>query len=402
MLNTKKIKKDFPIFSNNHGLIYLDSASTAQKPQVVIDSISSFYSTSNANVHRALYSIGETATESYENVRKKIRNFLDVPDSHEIIFTKGTTESINLVSNAWGRKYLESKHSIVVTEMEHHANLVPWQIIARETKSKLKYIPIDESGNLKINTIENIIDQNTKMIAAVHQSNVFGTINPIDKLIHKAKSIGAISLIDGAQSVPHLKVSIKDIDCDFFVFSGHKIVGPTGVGVLIGRKNILEQMDPFMGGGVMIDEVSMEKSSWNQIPLKFEAGTPNIAQVIGLGIAIDYISGLGLENIYNHEQELLKYCLRRLKEINNIQIYGDYKNSGGIITFNINGIHPHDLAKFLDTDNICIRAGHHCAQPIMNKLGVSSTARVSFYIYNDIEEIDLLIESIKKTVKIFA
>tara|TARA_B100000902_G_scaffold187043_1_gene179171 strand:+ start:1503 stop:2711 length:1209 start_codon:yes stop_codon:yes gene_type:complete len=402
MLNTKKIKKDFPIFSNNHGLIYLDSASTAQKPQVVIDSISSFYSTSNANVHRALYSIGETATESYENVRKKIRNFLDVPDSHEIIFTKGTTESINLVSNAWGRKYLESKHSIVVTEMEHHANLVPWQIIARETKSKLKYIPIDESGNLKINTIENIIDQNTKMIAAVHQSNVFGTINPIDKLIHKAKSIGAISLIDGAQSVPHLKVSIKDIDCDFFVFSGHKIVGPTGVGVLIGRKNILEQMDPFMGGGVMIDEVSMEKSSWNQIPLKFEAGTPNIAQVIGLGIAIDYISSLGLENIYNHEQELLKYCLRRLKEINNIQIYGDYKNSGGIITFNINGIHPHDLAKFLDTDNICIRAGHHCAQPIMNKLGVSSTARVSFYIYNDIEEIDLLIESIKKTVKIFA
>jgi len=402
MLNTKKIKKDFPIFSNNHGLIYLDSASTAQKPQVVIDSISSFYSTSNANVHRALYSIGETATESYENVRKKIRNFLDVPDSHEIIFTKGTTESINLVSNAWGRKYLDSKHSIVVTEMEHHANLVPWQIIARETKSKLKYIPIDESGNLKINTIENIIDQNTKMIAAVHQSNVFGTINPIDKLIHKAKSIGAISLIDGAQSVPHLKVSIRDIDCDFFVFSGHKIVGPTGVGVLIGRKNILEQMDPFMGGGVMIDEVSMEKSSWNQIPLKFEAGTPNIAQVIGLGIAIDYISGLGLENIYNHEQELLKYCLRRLKEINNIQIYGDYKNSGGIITFNINGIHPHDLAKFLDTDNICIRAGHHCAQPIMNKLGVSSTARVSFYIYNDIEEIDLLIESIKKTVKIFA
>ena len=402
MLNTKKIKKDFPIFSNNHGLIYLDSASTAQKPQVVIDSISSFYSTSNANVHRALYSIGETATESYENVRKKIRNFLDVPDSHEIIFTKGTTESINLVANAWGRKYLESKHSIVVTEMEHHANLVPWQIIARETKSKLKYIPIDESGNLKINTIENIIDQNTKMIAAVHQSNVFGTINPIDKLIHKAKSIGAISLIDGAQSVPHLKVSIKDIDCDFFVFSGHKIVGPTGVGVLIGRKNILEQMDPFMGGGVMIDEVSMEKSSWNQIPLKFEAGTPNIAQVIGLGIAIDYISSLGLENIYNHEQELLKYCLRRLKEINNIQIYGDYKNSGGIITFNINGIHPHDLAKFLDTDNICIRAGHHCAQPIMNKLGVSSTARVSFYIYNDIEEIDLLIESIKKTVKIFA
>ena len=402
MLNIKKIKKDFPIFSNNHGLIYLDSASTAQKPQVVIDSISSFYSTSNANVHRALYSIGETATESYENVRKKIRNFLDVPDSHEIIFTKGTTESINLVSNAWGRKYLESKHSIVVTEMEHHANLVPWQIIARETKSKLKYIPIDESGNLKINTIENIIDQNTKMIAAVHQSNVFGTINPIDKLIHKAKSIGAISLIDGAQSVPHLKVSIKDIDCDFFVFSGHKIVGPTGVGVLIGRKNILEQMDPFMGGGVMIDEVSMEKSSWNQIPLKFEAGTPNIAQVIGLGIAIDYISSLGLENIYNHEQELLKYCLRRLKEINNIQIYGDYKNSGGIITFNINGIHPHDLAKFLDTDNICIRAGHHCAQPIMNKLGVSSTARVSFYIYNDIEEIDLLIESIKKTVKIFA
>ena len=402
MLNTKKIKKDFPIFSNNHGLIYLDSASTAQKPQVVIDSISSFYSTSNANVHRALYSIGETATESYENVRKKIRNFLDVPDSHEIIFTKGTTESINLVSNAWGRKYLDSKHSIVVTEMEHHANLVPWQIIARETKSKLKYIPIDESGNLKINTIENIIDQNTKMIAAVHQSNVFGTINPIDKLIHKAKSIGAISLIDGAQSVPHLKVSIKDIDCDFFVFSGHKIVGPTGVGVLIGRKNILEQMDPFMGGGVMIDEVNMEKSSWNQIPLKFEAGTPNIAQVIGLGVAIDYISSLGLENIYNHEQELLKYCLRRLKEINNIQIYGDYKNSGGIITFNINGIHPHDLAKFLDTDNICIRAGHHCAQPIMNKLGVSSTARVSFYIYNDIEEIDLLIESIKKTVKIFA
>tara|TARA_X000001036_G_scaffold391999_1_gene390589 strand:- start:640 stop:1848 length:1209 start_codon:yes stop_codon:yes gene_type:complete len=402
MLNTKKIKKDFPIFSNNNCLIYFDSASTAQKPQKVIDSISSFYSTSNANVHRALYSIGEAATDSYENVREKIKNFLDVPDSHEIIFTKGTTESINLVSNAWGRKNLNSKHSVVVTEMEHHANLVPWQIITEETGSKLNYIPIDENGNLKIDTLENIIDQDTKMIAMVHQSNVFGTINPISKFIQKAKEIGAISLIDGAQSVPHLKVSIKQIDCDFFVFSGHKIVGPTGVGVLIGRKDILEKMDPFMGGGVMIDEVNMKKSSWNQIPLKFEAGTPNIAQVIGLGSAIDYISSIGLEDIYNHEQQLLRHCLGRLKEINNIQIYGDYKNSGGIITFNINGIHPHDLAKFLDTDNICIRAGHHCAQPIMNKLGVSSTARVSFYIYNDIEEIDLLIESIKKTVKIFA
>lgn len=402
MLNTKKIKKDFPIFSNNNRLIYFDSASTAQKPQKVIDSISSFYSTSNANVHRALYSIGEAATDSYENVREKIKNFLDVPDSHEIIFTKGTTESINLVSNAWGRKNLNSKHSVVVTEMEHHANLVPWQIITEETGSKLNYIPIDENGNLKIDMLENIIDQDTKMIAMVHQSNVFGTINPISKFIQKAKEIGAISLIDGAQSVPHLKVSIKQIDCDFFVFSGHKIVGPTGVGVLIGRKDILEKMDPFMGGGVMIDEVNMKKSSWNQIPLKFEAGTPNIAQVIGLGSAIDYISNIGLEDIYNHEQQLLRHCLGRLKEINNIQIYGDYKNSGGIITFNINGIHPHDLAKFLDTDNICIRAGHHCAQPIMNKLGVSSTARVSFYIYNDIEEIDLLIESIKKTVKIFA
>ena len=401
MLDTQDVKKDFPIFSNHDDLFYFDSASTTQKPQAVIDSVSSFYSSSNANIHRALYKIGETATDAYENVRLKIKSFLNVPDSHEIIFTKGTTESINLVSNAWGRKHLKQKHSIVISEMEHHANIVPWQMIAKEKQAKVKYIPLSENGELAIDAVHELIDENTKIISIVHQSNVFGTINPIEKIIKTAQESNILTLIDGAQSVPHFKVDIKDMGCDFFVFSGHKILGPTGVGVLIARKELLESMDPFLGGGVMIDEVTMNGSTWNQVPLKFEAGTANIAQVIGLGEAIDYVQNIGIEKIYQHEKELLTYCLQKFNEIDELKIYGNPSHRGGIITFNIDNIHPHDLAKFLDTDNICIRAGHHCAQPIMSKIGKSSTARVSFYLYNDFQEIDHLCESVKKTISIF-
>jgi cysteine desulfurase/selenocysteine lyase len=401
MLNTNDIKKEFPIYQQRNGLVYLDSASTTQKPQCVIDSVSSFYSTYNANVHRALYEIGEKATNEFESVRLKIKKFLNVPDSHEVIFTRSSTESINLVAYSWGISNLNKDNGVLVTEMEHHSNLVPWQIISERTSSKLRYLPLEKNGTLDLSSIE--IDLNeTGLLAMVHQSNVFGTINPISKIVDLAKSKGVLTLIDGAQAVPHFAVDISKIDCDFYVFSGHKMVGPTGVGVLIGRKTILEKMDPFLGGGEMINNVTMDKSTWNEIPWKFEAGTPNIAQVIGLGRAIEFIESIGIKNIQQHEDQLLNYGIDELSKIEGMELYGNPSNRGAVIPFNIQNVHSHDLAKFLDTDKICIRAGHHCAQPIMNVLGISASARASFYLYNDASDIDKLVKSIVKTAKILA
>ena len=401
MLNTNHIRKEFPIYQEREGLVYLDSASTTQKPQCVIDSVSSFYSNYNANVHRALYEIGEKATNEFESVRLKIKKFLNVPDSHEVIFTRSSTESINLVAYSWGISNLNKDNGVLVTEMEHHSNLVPWQIISERTSSKLRYLPLEKNGTLDLSSIE--IDLNeTGLLAMVHQSNVFGTINPISKIVDLAKSKGVLTLIDGAQAVPHFAVDISKIDCDFYVFSGHKMVGPTGVGVLIGRKTILEKMDPFLGGGEMINNVTMDKSTWNEIPWKFEAGTPNIAQVIGLGRAIEFIENIGIKNIQQHEDQLLNYGIDELSKIEGMELYGNPSNRGAVIPFNIQNVHSHDLAKFLDTDKICIRAGHHCAQPIMNVLGISASARASFYLYNDARDIDNLVKSIVKTAKILA
>tara|TARA_Y100000746_G_scaffold60979_2_gene49573 strand:- start:8931 stop:10136 length:1206 start_codon:yes stop_codon:yes gene_type:complete len=401
MLNADHIREEFPIFHERKGLVYLDSASTTQKPQCVIDSVSSFYSNYNANIHRALYEIGEKATNEFESVRDKVKRFLNVPDSHEVIFTRSSTESINLVAYSWGIGNLNKGNGILVTEMEHHSNLVPWQMASEKTSSKLKYLPLQKNGMLDLSSIETDLND-IGMLAMVHQSNVFGTINPVSKIIELAKSRGVVTLIDGAQAVPHFPVDISKIDCDFYVYSGHKMVGPTGVGVLVGRKTILEKMDPFLGGGEMINNVTMEKSTWNEIPWKFEAGTPNIAQVIGLGRAIEFICDIGLENIQLYEDKLLEYSIEELSKINGIELYGNPSNRGAVIPFNIEGVHSHDLAKFLDTDEICIRAGHHCAQPIMNVLGISASARASFYLYNNAKDIDKLVESIKKTAKILA
>lgn len=402
MLDVKNIKNDFPTFkSKEKNFIYLDSASTSQKPQSVIDSVSSYYDSYSANIHRALYEIGEKATDKYESVREKVRKFMNVPDSHSIIFSSGTTESINLIAYAWGTKNLNNDDHILITEMEHHSNLIPWQLLSSRSNASLDYILLNNDGTLELESLEKKILSKTKIISVSHQSNVFGTINPINKIIDEAKKVGAITVIDGAQAVPHMKVDIENLGCDFYAFSGHKMLGPTGVGVLIGRKTILEKMDPFMGGGEMINTVTMEKSTWNDVPWKFEAGTPNIAQVIGLGAAIDYIEKIGIENIHQHEQALLKYGLDILSQNENIVLYGNPEIRGAVIPFNVKNVHPHDLAKFLDTDGICIRAGHHCTQPIMNRLGINATARASFYIYNTKNDIEKLGDSIKKTADIF-
>jgi len=399
MLDVEKIRNDFPIFNDlNKPFIYLDSASTSQKPLEVIDTISSYYNSYAANVHRALYSIGEKATDEYENVRLLVKKMLNVPDSHSVIFTSGTTESINLIAYSWGLKNLKKADNVLITEMEHHSNIIPWQLITKKTNSSLNYIPLSNNGTLNTESMNEQLLSSTKIISISHQSNVFGTINPIKNIIDKAKNMDIITLIDGAQAVPHLKVNLAELDSDFYVFSGHKMLGPTGVGVLIGRNELLEEMEPFLGGGEMINKVNMHKSTWNEIPWKFEAGTPKVAQVIGLGAAIKYLMNIGLENIHNHEQGLLQYALDILEQNENIILYGNPPERGAVIPFNLKNIHAHDLAKFLDLDGICIRAGHHCTQPIMNYLNVSSTARISMNIYNDENDIDILAAGIKKTI----
>ena len=400
MLDVEKIRKDFPIFNDlNKPFVYLDSASTSQKPLEVIDAISSYYKSYTANVHRALYSIGEKATDEYENVRKLVKKILNVPDSHSVVFTSGTTESINLIAYSWGLKNLKETDSVLITEMEHHSNIIPWQLITKKTNSSLDYIALNNNGTLNTESINDEILSSTKIISISHQSNVFGTINPIKNIIDKVKDMGIITLIDGAQAVPHLEVNLSELDPDFYVFSGHKILGPTGVGVLIGRNELLEEMEPFMGGGEMINKVSMQDATWNEIPWKFEAGTPNIAQVIGLGAAINYLMNIGLDKVHSHEQSLLHYALNALEKNEDVTLYGNPPERGAVIPFNLKNIHPHDLAKFLDLDGICIRAGHHCAQPIMDYLKVPSTARISMNIYNDENDIDHLLKGIEKTIR---
>ena len=400
-LNVEKIRADFPIFKNNPDLIFLDNASTTQKPQQVIDTLTHYYENYNSNIHRGIYTIAEKATAAYEETRDKVAAFIGTEDRQSIVFTRGTTESINLVASSWGQN-LKPGDEVLITEMEHHSNIIPWQLICEKTGASLKYIPISEDGTLDLSNTGRYFTEKTKIVCVIHQSNVFGTINPIAEIVKMAHDVGALVLVDGAQSVPHHSVDVSKLGCDFFAFSGHKMMGPTGVGVLYTKPALLEEMNPFMGGGEMIREVSMEKSTWNDIPWKFEAGTPNIAQVIGMGAAIDYINEIGLQSIADYEKELLSYTKEKLQNIPGLSIYGKAKEKGAVISFNIGKIHPHDVAHILDTSGIAIRAGHHCAQPIMKRLSVPATNRASFYLYNTFEEIDSLIEGLTKTVDLFA
>ena len=405
MLDIDSIRKDFPFLEAENGenpLVYFDNASTTQKPIQVLNKLDQFYRKSNANVHRGVYRLSQHATDAYENARKKIAGFINAKDDRSIIFTRGTTESINLVAYAWAQQQLKPGDEILVTEMEHHSNLVPWQITAERTGAVLKYIPLNDDLELDLEKPEKYFTPKTKVFALIHKSNALGKLNQVQQLILHAKTVGAITVVDGAQSVPHTTVDVEQLGCDFFAFSGHKMLGPTGVGILFGKPELLESMEPFQSGGEMIEKVTMTHSTWNDIPWKFEAGTPNIAQAVGLGKAIDFLQNISMKKVEEHIGELTEYGMKKLNEINGVRIYNKKNIHGGIISFNVDGVHPHDLAQFLDQDNIAIRTGHHCTQPIMKKLGVSGTARISFYIYNTKEEIDKLCSCMKSTLNYFA
>ena len=393
-----EIKKDFPIFADSD-LVYLDNAATTQKPQSVLDTVDSLYKEANANVHRALYSLGSEATERFETSRKKVADFIGVSEK-EIVFTSGTTDSINLLARSIGNT-LKPGDEILISEMEHHSNIVPWQQAAQRTGATLKYLSITETGELDLSDANQYFTSNTKIVSLTHMSNVLGTINPIKELSAKAHQVGAVMIVDGAQGASHLPVDMKELGCDFYAFSGHKMVAPTGIGILWGKTALLEEMEPFMGGGEMIKTVTMESSTWNDIPYKFEAGTPNFAQAVGLGAAMDYLNNIGMNEIADHEKKLTRYALDKLNQIDDIRIHGSAKDRGGVISFNVDGIHPHDLAQFLNEDNIAIRVGHHCAQPLLKTLGETATARMSFYIYNDESDVDKFCDSISDIQKLF-
>ena len=401
MFDIQNTRKFFPIFNQrfkNKPLIYLDNAATTQKPHPVINKVNEFYQQYNANVHRTIYQIGEKATHEYELARKKVASFINAPDPRSIVFTHGTTESINLVAYSWARNNLHPGDEVLITEMEHHSNIIPWQLVIKDTGATLRYIPLKKDYTLDLTNPEKYFTKKTKLVSVIHQSNVLGTINPVEQIIKYGKDVGALVLIDGAQSVPHFSTDVQELGCDFLVFSGHKMLGPTAIGVLYSRVELLESMSPFLGGGEMIKTVTMEESKWNDIPWKFEAGTPNIAQAIGLGAAIDFINEIGLDNIRLHDITLTRYSEEVLRSIPDLTLYGDPQNRGAVISFNIDGIHPHDLAQVLDQEAIAVRAGHHCAQPMMNALNVTATTRVSFYLYNTKREIDLLSNTIQKAI----
>ena len=391
-------KKDFPIF-NDTSLVYLDSASTSQKPSAVINSLKSVYENSNANVHRALYSLGSKSTEMYESARKTIAKFINA-SPQEIVFTSGTTESLNLLSYTLDSK-IDKNDEILISHMEHHANLVPWQLLAKKTGAKLRYLPLTKEGDLDLSETERYFTSKTKVVSLTHMSNVLGSINPIDKISEITKKIDAIFIVDAAQSVSHIPVDVQNLGCDFITFSGHKMLGPTGIGVLWGSLKMLESLPPFLSGGEMIETVTLENATWNEVPYKFEAGTPNYVQAIGLGTAVEYLSNIGMENVQEHEKKLTEYAIEKLKTIPELYIHGSPSSRGGVISFNLNKIHPQDLSQFLNEDNICIRVGHHCAQPLLKTLGETSTARISFYVYNDSSDIDKFVESLKSAMRYF-
>ena len=407
-LDAERIRADFPILSTltSHGkpLVYLDSAATSQKPQVVIDAVDEFNRAYNANVHRGIYEIGERATAAYEAARTSVAKFINAPDAHEIVFTRNATESINLVAYSWGRRNIGRGDAIVLTEMEHHANLVPWQLLAQEKDGDLEFIPITDDGLLRLDVFEVLLRLKPKLVAFTHVSNTLGTINPVAEMTAMAHAAGALVLVDGAQAVPHVPVDVRAIGCDFYAFSGHKMLAPTGSGALWARRELLEAMPPFLAGGEMIREVHLRRSDWNAIPWKFEAGTPAIAEEIGLGVAAEYLMALGMGAVQAHEHALLDYALPRLRAAHpDLELYGpmDTSKRGGVIPFNVPGIHPHDVAQVLDRQGVAIRAGHHCTMPLHERLDLSATARASFNVYSTRSDVDALVDGIAEVKRVF-
>ena len=402
--DVEKVRKDFPILHqmiNGKPLIYLDNAATSQKPKNVIEAIETYYREYNSNIHRGVHTLSENATEIYESSRLKIKNFINANSTKEIVFVRGATEAINLVAQSLGRDSLNKNDEIIITELEHHSNIVPWQLLSQQTGAKLKFIPINNKGELIEEEYKKLLNKKTRIVAVGHISNALGTINPIETIITMAHEYDAKVLIDGAQAAPHTLIDVKKLDCDFYVFSGHKVFGPTGVGVLYGKKGLLEKMPPYQGGGDMIKMVSMKETQYNDLPYKFEAGTPNIAGVIGLGAAIDYVNEIGLENISQYENELLDYANQQASEITGLKFIGTARQKASILSFTLDGIHPHDVGTVLNSEGIAIRTGHHCAMPVMEYFKIPATSRASFTFYNTHEEIDALIKAIEKCKKVF-
>jgi cysteine desulfurase/selenocysteine lyase len=405
-LDPLRLRADFPILAqrvrDGKPLVYLDNAATTQKPRVVIDALNAYYCEINANVHRAIHRLAELATEAYESARVKVSHFLNAPGGQTIIYTRGTTEGINLVARAWGDKFVRAGDEIVVSEMEHHSNLIPWQLLAARTGAVLRIVPVDEAGALDVAAYRRVLTRRTKLVALPHMSNVLGTIVPVRELCQDARAAGAVTLIDGAQSVPHMPVDVQALGCDFLAFSGHKMCGPTGIGALYARAELQEAMDPFMGGGEMISKVFYDRATWADLPHKFEAGTPDISGAIGLGVAVDYLSAVGLEAIHRYEAELTAYTVAQLETVPGLRIHGRAPERGGAISFDLEGVHPHDVAHFVDKDGIAIRAGHMCAQPLMRKRGVAALSRASLYFYNTREDVDTLVASLRNVKEFFS
>ncbi|HRP01792.1 MAG TPA: cysteine desulfurase [Candidatus Kapabacteria bacterium] len=403
-LDIDKIRNDFPTLSevvNNKPLVYLDNAATTQKPRAVIEAIENYYRHYNSNIHRGVHALSQKSTEAYENSREKIRQFINAQKIEEIIFTRGATEALNLIVSSYGRQFLKAGDEVLISNMEHHANIVPWQLLAQEKDLKLRVIPINDNGELILEDFDKMLNEKTKIVSLVHISNTLGTINPIQYVINKAKEIGAITIIDAAQSIQHKVIDVQKLDCDFLVFSGHKLYGPTGTGILYGKYDLLDKMPPYQSGGDMIKSVSFERTLFNDLPHKFEAGTPHIAGNIALGYAIDYIQSITLEAIDEYENYLLDYATNKLSEIDELKIIGTAKNKASVVSFVINNVHPHDIGTLLDADGIAVRTGHHCTEPIMKRFGIPATSRASFSFYNTIDEINVLYNSILKIIKIF-
>ncbi|HZW65247.1 MAG TPA: cysteine desulfurase [Hanamia sp.] len=400
-----EIRKSFPVLErevNNQLLVYLDNAATSQKPQVVIDALNYYYTNYNANIHRGIHTLAEEATAAYEATRKTVQQFINARFSEEIIFTRGATEGINLVAYTWGRKNIYPGDEIIISTMEHHSNIVPWQILCEEKKAVLKVIPINDEGELLMDEYKKLLSEKTKLVAIAHASNALGTINPVKEIIEEAHKACAVVLVDGAQSTVHLDIDVQKMDCDFFAFSGHKVYGPTGAGALYGKKKILEEMPVFMGGGEMIKEVTFEKTTYNGQPYKYEAGTPNIADTIALKVALDFVTELGKNIIRNHENDLLKYATEKMSEVDGLRIIGTAKNKVSLISFVIKNTHPQDIGVLLDNQGIAVRTGHHCTEPLMKRFGIPGTVRASFALYNTKEEVDRLISALKKAIKMLA
>ncbi len=403
--DVSEIRKLFPVLNrevNNQLLVYLDNAATSQKPQVVIDALNDYYSNYNANIHRGIHTLAEEATAAYEATRTTVKDFIHAQSTDEIIFTRGTTEGINLVAYTWGRKNIKAGDEIIISTMEHHSNIVPWQILCEEKEAVLKVIPINDDGELLMDEYRKLLSSKTKLVSIVHVSNSLGTINPVQEIIGLAHDVGALVLVDGAQSSVHLDIDVQEMDCDFFAFSGHKVYGPTGAGVLYGKKKILEEMPVFMGGGEMIKEVTFEKTTYANLPYKYEAGTPNIADTIVLKVALDFVTKTGKELIRNHENDLLKYATGLMRSIPGLRIIGNAKNKAGLISFFIKNLHPQDVGVLLDNQGIAVRTGHHCTEPLMHRFKIPGTIRASFAMYNSREEVDKLIVGIQKSIKMLS